>query len=65
MEDASGVPHSNKDTNIEITICEVQEKLRLLIVTKSGGLGNLYLSILKELAPKIATYKALTLPTQK
>ncbi|CAM5076776.1 unnamed protein product [Eretmochelys imbricata] len=55
LRDNGSMTNGNEDMGVDITISEVEAKLKQLNGTKSGGADNLHPRILKELAPEIAS----------
>ncbi|CAM4373323.1 unnamed protein product [Lepidochelys olivacea] len=55
LRDNGSMTNGNEDMGVDITISEVEAKLKHLNGTKSGGADNLHPRILKELAPEIAS----------
>ncbi|CAM4664948.1 unnamed protein product [Caretta caretta] len=55
LRDNGSMTNGNEDIEVDITISEVEAKLKQLNGTKSGGPDNLHPRILKELAHEIAS----------
>ncbi|CAM4651613.1 unnamed protein product, partial [Lepidochelys olivacea] len=55
LRDNGSMTNGNEDMEVDITISEVEEKLKQFNGTKSGGPDNLHPRILKELAHEIAS----------
>ncbi|CAM4586410.1 unnamed protein product [Caretta caretta] len=55
LRDNGSMTNGNEDMEVDITISEVEEKLKQLNGTKLGGPDNLHPRILKELAHEIAS----------
>ncbi|CAM4371744.1 unnamed protein product [Caretta caretta] len=55
LRDNGSMTNGNEDMGVDITISEVEAKLKQLNGTKLGGADNLHPRILKELAPEIAS----------
>ncbi|CAM4513742.1 unnamed protein product [Caretta caretta] len=55
LRDNGSMINGNEDMEVDITISEVEAKLKQLNGTKSGGPDNLHPRILKELAQEIAS----------
>ncbi|CAM5140370.1 unnamed protein product [Natator depressus] len=55
LRDNGSMTNGNEDMEVDITISEVEAKLKQLNGTKSGGPDNLHPRILKELAHEIAS----------
>ncbi|CAM4552508.1 unnamed protein product [Caretta caretta] len=55
LSDNGRMTNVNEDMEVDITTSEVEAKLEQLNGTKSGGLDNLHIRILKELALEIAS----------
>ncbi|CAM5168924.1 unnamed protein product [Eretmochelys imbricata] len=55
LRDNGSMTNGNEDMEVDITIFEVEAKLKQLNGTKSGGPDNLHPRILKELAQEIAS----------
>ncbi|CAM5084683.1 unnamed protein product [Natator depressus] len=55
LRDNGRMTNGNEDMEVDITVSEVEAKLKQLNETKSGGPYNLHPRILKELAPEIAS----------
>ncbi|CAM4601877.1 unnamed protein product [Caretta caretta] len=55
LRDNGSMTNGNEDMEVDITVSEVEAKLKQLNGTKSGGPDNLHPRILKELAHEIAS----------
>ncbi|CAM5100391.1 unnamed protein product [Eretmochelys imbricata] len=55
LRDNGSMTNGNEDMEVDITISEIEAKLKQLNGTKSGGPDNLHPRILKKLAPEIAS----------